>query len=228
MCPCLTPARNLRRKPFCLVFLRYFSGVFQPIFLRDLIKGYKFFQLLDTSKFFFPHFISTVYFLWFPLSEAILSKERFLHWPRYKMRLFWGATRIAQWHFIEQGSGCGKTLLHSKDPHQHWRKMAQVCRNSCGASFRIPVQPRAVPAAGLSLGVPVTGTTHFTEDQGLKTRTAILRMEQNAQQSRARRWMFKINKSFFFPSRSGFAICFSLLLCVCICVCMQLFPLLAK
>lgn len=55
--------------------------------------------------------------------------------------------------------------------------MTQLCRIPYGASFQVHVQPRAVPAAGLSLGIPVRGTTHFAEDQGLKSVTTILRME---------------------------------------------------
>lgn len=50
-----------------------------------------------------------------------------------------------------------------------------------------------------------------------------------AQQSRARRWMFKMNIFFFFPSRSGFAICCNMQFpSFCVCLCMQLFSLLLK
>lgn len=96
MCPCLTPARNLRRKPFHLVFLRYFSGVFWPVFPREIIKGFKVLgQLPNTSKC-FPTLSLHCRFLVVSTLWSSPSQREMLHWPKYKMRLFWGATRIAQ------------------------------------------------------------------------------------------------------------------------------------
>lgn len=115
---------------------------------------------------------------------------------------------------------------NSKDPHQHRNKMAQVCRNSCGASFRIHVQPRAEPAAGLSLGVPGTGATHFTGDQGVRSRTARLRMEYfGPNRAEQEDECLKLMKFSFSPVDQGLQYVSP---SFCVRVCMQLFPLLVK
>lgn len=221
MCPFLTPARNLRRKSFCLVFLRYFSDVFQPILPRELKKGYRVLdQLLDTSTC-FPTFSLHCRFL-VVSTHWDNPSQRFSTGQSIKWGYFGEPLGFYRWHFIEQGSECGRAPLHSKDLHQRCRKMTQVCRKSCGASFCIHVQPWAVPAAGLSLGAPVRGTTHFTEDQGLRSVTAISRMghfgpNRAEQGDECLKWIFFS----FSPVDQGLqyvAICnFPPSVCVCVC-----------
>lgn len=98
------------------------------------------------------------------------SQREILHWAKYKMRLFWGATRIAQ--LTLHWAGCGRTPLHSKEPHQHWRKKTQVRRTWCGPSFWVHVQPQAVPAV-----VPQSERPTFHWTPGLQVSNSHIKNE---------------------------------------------------
>lgn len=54
----------------------------------------------------FPHLVSTADFLWFPLSGAVLPKERCSIGQSIKWGYSGGPPGLHSWHFIEQDAGC--------------------------------------------------------------------------------------------------------------------------
>lgn len=88
-------SKKFKEETLPLGILEVFQWCFLTYFPQGDNKGVQSFGSAPWHQQMFSHLVSTADFLWFQLSGAVLPKEM-LHWPKYKMRLFWGATRIAQ------------------------------------------------------------------------------------------------------------------------------------
>lgn len=208
MCPCLTPARNLRRKPSCLVFLKYFSCVFQPVFPREIIKGYKVLgELLDTSKCFPPLILHSRFFVVSTLCSC--PSQRFSIRQSIKWGYFGEPPGLHSWHFIEQD--VAGLLSTAKSPISTEEK-----RHRSVELDVVQVSESMFSLRQCLLWFPSRRNQHFTGHQSFRSVTATLRMEHfGPNRAEQEDECLKLIKFPFSPVDQGLQ-CFSLLVCVCV------------